>query len=171
MIRASILLLLAATPTLAAGEEDYLAALEVAAREAQAEHDRLAPVYTGLPSHEEGGSKTVTFYREGPSGSEKIEDVTAEIVAIFDDTASICTWGYDTDIMPTLPRTAALAVKAHAETHMWPATATDQWSSTMDACIGRTNLATSIGDLMYITRLAVGPHIIFFGISPAAPSS
>ncbi len=167
MIRAFILFMLAAAPALAEGEDNYRAALQTADLEAQAEYDALAPVNVGLGYDDETSSVIVNFYSAGSD----IPNVVAEIVAIFDDTANICTWGYETDMMPSLPRTAALAVKAQADAQMWPALATDQWSSTRDECTTRTNLATSLGDLIYVQPLAVGPHIVYFGIAPKAPSS
>ncbi len=167
MIRALTLFTLAAAPAQAGGEESYRIALQAADREAQAEYDQLAPVDVGLGYDDKTSSVMVDFYSAGS----EIPNVVAEIVAIYDDTNNICAWAYESDTMPSLPRTAALAVRTHAEALQWPAPATSQWASTLKECTNRTNLATSLGDLIYVQPLAVGPHIVYFGIAPKAPAS
>lgn len=167
MIRAFILFMATAVPALADGDNGYREALQTAEREAQAEYDRLAPVNVGLPSDEDTGSDTIDFYSAG----KRIENAAAEIVAIYDDTANMCIWGYEVDTFPSLPRTAALAVKAKADALNWPAQATAQWSTTVEGCTSRTSLATSLGDLLHIERLAVGPHIVYFGLASVVAAS
>ena len=167
MIRTIILCLLSASAAFADGEADYLTALQVADRAAQAEQERLGPIYIGLGSEADGNAGAVYFHND--TGA--IENTFAELVAIYDDTANICMWGYQTDIMPSLPRTAALAVKAQAEGNGWPSQAQTPLDSTTAECTRRSNLATSLGNLDYIGRLAVGPHIVYFGMTTKAAGS
>ncbi|MFQ1701718.1 hypothetical protein ACJ5NV_14115 [Loktanella agnita] len=165
MIRTIILCLSAATPAFADGQADYQAALLAAALDAQREDERLGIVDIGFGA--DGRADAVGFYKDGV----EIEGVFAEIVAVHDDTANICMWGYQTDLMPSLPRTAAFAVKAQAENNGWPSEAEAPWNSTTTECTARTNLATSVGDLDYIGRLAVGPYIVYFGMATKAVGS
>lgn len=167
MIRAIALYLLTASLASADGEADYRAALDAADLEAQAEQDRLGQIYIGLGHEIDGRAGEVGFNNDDGA----IDNTSAELVAIHDDTANVCMWGYQTDIMPSLPRTAALAVKAHAESNGWPAHAEAAWDSTTAECTRRTNLATSLGDLDYIGRLAVGPYIVYFGMTTKAAGS
>lgn len=167
MICAIVLCLLTTSTAVADGAADYRAALQAADLEAQSEQDKLGRIDIGLGSEFDGRSGEVHFYDNNGA----IENSFAQLVAIHDDAANICMWGYQTDIMPSLPRTAALAVKAQAEGNGWPSQSHTPWDSTTAECTHRTNLATLIGDVDYIGRLAVGPHIVYLGITMTAAGS
>ena len=65
MIRTIILCLLSASAAFADGEADYLTALQVADRVAQAEHERLGPIYIGLGSETDGNAVQILPHHWG----------------------------------------------------------------------------------------------------------
>ncbi|WP_224814221.1 DUF6882 domain-containing protein [Hasllibacter sp. MH4015] len=86
-----------------------------------------------------------------------------ELIAIYDLRSETCSWAFDVDLAPNVPRTAALAVREVADANDWPQEIMAQWPMRQGICILRSNTATLIGDLDFISFQVEGDVAYIFG--------
>jgi len=165
MIRTAILCTMLTAPAVADERAPYLAALDSAAAEYQAEYDARGPSSYAIDELVTDGF----LPRWDKDDVQTIE--VPELVALYDTVDRICSWGFQTEDYPALPRTAALAVQDHAIANDWPEDAISRLQSNQGTCGERSLLATTVGDLIFIDRMRLGRFVVYLGfVDPQATS-
>tara|TARA_R110002033_G_scaffold43852_1_gene86181 strand:- start:1148 stop:1651 length:504 start_codon:yes stop_codon:yes gene_type:complete len=160
----TLLIVGCASAAMAQDPADYQTALD----DALAEYEAERAAVTGKSYYALNLTSKGTITRESdPDGAR--HTFRPELVAVFDKTTKLCAWGFDSDLYPKLPRTAARAVQS-AAAH-WPAEATQATALDEEACTRRSYLATLIGDLDRIYIAKDPDRLLYLGFPPSEGGS
>ncbi|WP_377508738.1 hypothetical protein [Octadecabacter sp. R77987] len=171
MIRTAIILLALASPAAADGAADYVTELEaglveyITEREMQEVFTQPGVVYNASLLDSEG-----LLVMTSRDGSDTV--IQPELIAVFDHATFECTWGFERDDFPRLPRTAALAVKREADARGWPEDAVATNTTSLALCGLRSNLASTLGELSLVYKIWGADQTVFLGFpSNVEPTS
>jgi hypothetical protein len=136
--------------------------------ESTAERDAFEEMYLGYEVAARALVDAGTYTIVGPTDDRISFDT--ELVGVYEDATRTFTWGWATDLFPTLERTAANTVKAYGRANNIPElTSPRSIGGSIDARV-RSSVATVVANLDLVTAVPSGELTIYIGLPDAAKS-